>query len=331
MEGIAMKHERYKELLPLSVHGELGSDEQRMLDSHVAECVECQEELEELRHLQSAVAGATRLPVTDSLLQEARLELRAAIRKERNRTTLWTRFSEALGDFSAAQVRLAAVAASFLVVGFFGGYLLFQSDHPEGGPVLKQVGDQTEVLRGDAQITNIKFEDADPSDGEIAFSFNAVSPVRIKGNPNDPGIQSVLTKALMYEGNAGVRLRAVSAITPQIQIQLKESSGVDNEVKTALINAMKFDENPGVRKEALQALRKFSFDDDIKKGLIHVLTGDKNQGLRVEAINSLATAKDEIRSSDEQLLEFLREKMETDNNQYIRLRARAVLEEVRQQ
>ncbi|MBI2619282.1 MAG: HEAT repeat domain-containing protein [Ignavibacteriales bacterium] len=324
-------HEQYKERLLLSIHGELEADEQKKLESHVADCRECREELAHLKRLQVAVAALPRVSVTDSLLQEARRELRAAIRIERNRTSLGVTVGRFLERFMAPWVRLSAGAAAFLAVGFLGGALMFRSDVSNGGPILKQLSDQTEVLRGEAEITNVRFEDADPSDGEIAFSFHAVSPVKVRGNPNDPGIQSVLTKALMYEENPGVRLRAVSAITSQIQIQLRKEKGVDNEVKIALINAMKYDENPGVRKEALHALRKFPFDDEIKQGLLYVLTRDRNQGLRVEAINSLATAKDEFRSSDEQLLDVLRRKMETDNNQYVRLQARAVFEEVRQQ
>ncbi len=62
-----------------------------------------------------------------------------------------------------------------------------------------------------------------------------------------------------------------------------------------------------------------------------MLVEDENEGLRVEAINSLGTHRDEMRSSDEQLLETLKRKMESDNNRYVRSRARAVLKEVRSQ
>ena len=183
-------------------------------------------------------------------------------------------------------------------------------------------------MRGQAQIANMKFEDSDPSTGEIAFRFDAVTPLQVKGSLSDPGVQSVLTKALMSSENPGVRLRAVSAITSQIQIQTSPPSESDNLVKHALVEAMKFDDNPGVRMQALQALRKFKIDDEIKLGLLHVLTNDKIEGMRVDAITSLALAKDETFASDQNLLEILRKRVETDNNRYVRQGARAVLQEV---
>ena len=111
---------------------------------------------------------------------------------------------------------------------------------------------------------------------------------------------------------------------------LKRSNGTDGNSSQALIEAMKFDPNPGVRREALRALGKFPFDEDIKKGLLFVLNKDENEGLRVEAINNLAAAKDEFRASDEHLLDILRKRVQSDNNRYVRQRARAVLQEVQQ-
>ena len=216
-------------------------------------------------------------------------------------------------------------------MGFIAGSLVTgPSASTNGGMLIQQVSDNTQVFRGEPQITNVRFDDADPGDGQVAFSFDAVTPVQVKGSPNDPGVQSVLTKALMYEGNPGVRLRAVSAITSQIQIQMTNPTKGDAEVKQALIEAMKFDPNPGVRREALRALGKFPFDEDIKKGLLFVLNKDENEGLRVEAINNLAAAKDEFRASDEHLLDILRKRVQSDNNRYVRQRARAVLQEVQQ-
>lgn len=327
-----MTHDQFKELLPLLVQGELDANQRAQVQGHLTACDECRAELEELRALTASVKGAGRLLVTDSLLQEARLELRAALRAERSRVSPMERLRDLLDGILAPWAQWSVAGAAAVAAGFLGGYIVFSSPERASGVALNAASADTDVARGEPKITNVRFDDADPSDDQIEFTFEAVTPVRVKGSPNDPGVQSVLTRALITEENPGVRLRTVSAITSQIQMHRREAPApADDPVKNALIDAMKFDDNPGVRKEAMKALAKFPLDDAIKEGLLYVLSKDKSEGLRVDAINYLAAARDQFAASDEQLLDVLRKKMETDNNRYVRLRARAVLEEVRQQ
>ncbi len=326
-----MNHELYKSWLHLLAIDELGPSDREALEVHLAGCSECRSELEHLRKLHTAVTGQ-RFTVTDSLLQEARQELRAALRIERSRVSFWSGIMARIDDLLAPWAKISVAGAAMIATGFFAGFLAFSDGQSNGGGVaLKTISEASEVSRGEARITNVRFDDPDPSDGEIEFSFDAVSPVRVKGSPNDPGIQSVLTRALMTEENPGVRLRTVSAITSQIQINTGKPNEADDDVKRALVDAMKYDDNPGVRKEALRALAKFPFDELIKEGLLYVLSKDKSEGLRVEAINSLGAVRSQITASDERLLDILQKRVETDNNRYVRTRARAVLEEVKQQ
>lgn len=327
-----MTHDQFKELLPLLVQDELDANQRAQLKGHLTACDECRAELDELRALAASVKSAGRLRVTETLLQEARMELRAALRTERSRVSPMERVGELLDSVLAPWAQWSVAGAAAVAAGFLGGYLVFSSPESSPGVALNAVSEDADVARGDARITNVRFDDADPSDDQIEFTFDAVTPVRVKGSPNDPGIQSVLTRALITEENPGVRLRTVSAITSQIQMHRQATPATaDDPVKNALIDAMKFDDNPGVRKEAMKALAKFPLDDAIKEGLLYVLSKDKSEGLRVDAINYLGAARDQFAASDEQLLDVLRRKMETDNNRYVRLRARAVFEEVRQQ
>ena len=320
--------EHYKELLALHVYGELAASDEKKLEDHLAACAECRVELEDLKHLQTTIRTAKRLEPTDTLLQGARQELRTAIRTERTRLSFWESMTEKLDELFTPWAKLSLAGASMLVIGFMSGYLVFRPSVPANGMMIQPVSGSTEVLRGEAQIANMKFEDSDPNTDEIAFRFDAVTPLQVKGSINDPGVQSVLTKALMNAENPGVRLRAVSAITSQIQIHTSATNESDNIVKHALVEAMKLDDNPGVRMQALQALRKFKIDDEIKLGLLYVLTNDKIEGMRVDAITSLALAKDGTYASDQNLMDILRKKVETDNNRYVRQGARAVLQEV---
>ncbi|MEX0737585.1 MAG: HEAT repeat domain-containing protein, partial [Bacteroidota bacterium] len=91
------------------------------------------------------------------------------------------------------------------------------------------------------------------------------------------------------------------------------------------------DVNVGVRKEALRVLQKFPLDHDIRDALLYVLRLETNPAMRIDVINVLEKPVLDGRLRDDEVLNVLREKMQSDNNNYIRLRARNVYEEVQQQ
>jgi HEAT repeat protein len=159
------------------------------------------------------------------------------------------------------------------------------------------------------------------SDGEIEFTFDVVRPVRLKGNINDSQIQKVLAHALVNSQNPGVRLRTVNALSGQQQPLQTE------ELRAALLEAITSDANPAVRKEALTLLQKLPFDEEVKKAILHVLQNDQNSGVRIAAMMVLDQFKAQAILKDQEVLNVLREKMETDENNYIRLIARNFLEE----
>ena len=133
----------------------------------------------------------------------------------------------------------------------------------------------------------------------------------------------MLAYALVSEQNPGVRLRAVKAIDPQ-----RRDNGM-GDVQTALLAAVKTDENVAVRQRALQLLRQYPFTEEVKEALLFVLTTDENPRLRIEAINSLEQAAGG--NYDARMVDALQDRARSDNNDYIRLRAQTALQEVNQQ
>jgi HEAT repeat protein len=159
----------------------------------------------------------------------------------------------------------------------------------------------------------------------VEFTFDAVRPVKMMGSVNDPQIQKVLTHAMLNDDNPGVRLRAVNAITaPRVEQP-------DNELKAALILALKTDPNAGVRREALNALQRYPPDNAVKNALLHTLLTDKNPGLRIAAINGFDSLRARGQSADQSIVSALRNRMLSDDNTYIRMRAKTVLQEAREQ
>jgi hypothetical protein len=75
----------------------------------------------------------------------------------------------------------------------------------------------------------------------------------MKGKLQEPDIQKVLARALIYERNPGVRLQSIAAISASKQ------NSFDPEIRKVLIDAMIHDENPGVRLQALETLKNYLY------------------------------------------------------------------------
>jgi len=311
-----MNHQQWKEWLNLMAYEELDAERKRLTEEHMKDCVSCREEWDQLKRLHRVMDDhAVQVP-TEHLLNEARQELRAALRYERNRPTASSHVRDLFSRF-VPSFRVGMSFAAMLVVGLFAGYLMA----PKKIIGIPTQSEAPTVAASNADISNIRFIDADPSDGQIEFAYDAVKPMRVKGSVNSKEIQDLLTYALIREQNPGVRLRAVNTLGANRKV------GADPEVKAALISALKSDGNDAVRKEAMAVLKTFPFDSDIQTAFVYVLQRDANPALRIDAIKSLEDKK----IQNPELLNVLKEKSESDDNSYIRRRATNILQEVSQQ
>ncbi len=317
-----MTHNDYRELVFIAASGGIDPDDRSVLERHLATCDRCRKEYEELRALHGALLlHRPGVEPDDRLLEEARREFRIALQKERARRSAFTGFLDRMLFPRAARFALGAAAA--VALGFFVGRISVSFPPAGAVPVaapLSQAGG-VRPEEDETRITNVHFLGRGNGSDEIEFTFDAVTPVRMRGSIDDPKIQKVLTHAMLNEENPGVRMQAVNALNRRgLEPQ-------DVETKSALIKAMEADPNAGVRKEAMNALRRLPFDADIKKALLHALMTDTNPGLRVAAINALDSARTSALGIDSDILDVLRHKAQTDDNNYIRVKARAVIQE----
>jgi anti-sigma factor RsiW len=322
-----MKHDQYKELLHLSIYHELDDEGQSVLDDHLKTCAECQTESEMLRKLESVLVQAPRFEVNDQLLDEARRELRVALRLERAKRPFWTEWLEKLDMLTSPGARIALGGVATLVVGFSIGYLVFIPSGDEAVTRTMPGLNQTSAQRSETRVSNFRILQQTPEAGEVEFSFDFVTSVRMRGNVNDNAVQKVMAQALLNDQNPGARLRTVSALASQVEA----SKTPDKEIKTALIRAMKLDANVGVRREALKAIQKFQLDEDVKDALLFVLKNETNPGMRIDVINYLEKPVLAQKLVDQDILNGLKQTMQSDDNNYIRIRAKNVYEEVNQQ
>jgi hypothetical protein len=321
-----MNHSTIRKLLEQYLQGDLSPEQRTEFERHLDECPVCSSEVEQRRKFNAAMQTyRTPVVVSDQLLQEARQQLRAALRKERARPAMLDRIQGYFDWMPSSSYGALLGGAAMLVAGILIGRnflapssrLVSIEHRPEPIAVIPSpTGEEPRII-------NLQFNQTGARNGEVDFTFDALTPVHMRGNIDDQRIQAVLAHALVTEQNPGVRLRSVNMLASGVE----QLNPPDPKVKAALVTALKSDENPAVRREALRVLKEFPFDTEIRGAFLYVLVHDKNPGLRIAAINSLDSARVQVREASPDLLEILKEKMRSDNNNYVRLRAKEVLEE----
>ncbi len=316
-----MAHKDYKEMIPFYLYDELKSDEKLILEKHLETCAECTKEVEVYKTLFNKISIDAKETVDENLLPESRQELRGAIRRERSRRTFPQMIFEKISAVITKPIGFALSGASVLLVGLFIGYLIFNIPKPVETTQGNDDQEINNVINSNIRITNIKFIDSDPSDGEVEFSYDITKSKHLKGSVSNPNVQNILTNAIINEQNPGVRLNSLNVINAN------QKQMVDTELKQTICTVAKFDENPGVRREALKFLKEVPFDSDVKNTLLYVLLNDTSAGLRIEAINILSDAAKKGVVFNNQDLSIFKEKAQKDKNNYIKFQVKNIIKE----
>jgi HEAT repeat protein len=112
--------------------------------------------------------------------------------------------------------------------------------------------------------------------------------------------------------NSGVRIDSVGLLTQRTD---------DTRAREALIYALRYDSNPGVRLKALDGLGSYVKEDvRVRDAVLEALLHDSNPGLRTEALHLLGPVR-----ADGSVRAVLQHLADGDHNQYIRSQARTVL------
>ncbi|OGU72858.1 MAG: hypothetical protein A2V93_01805 [Ignavibacteria bacterium RBG_16_34_14] len=314
-----MDHKKHREWIQLFLYDELTQKEKDELNNHLNDCNECNAELEKQKKLLSILKN-TALPEPDeNLLSEARREFSAALKVERTKRSSFSFPKINLSGSFFSPIKVAFSGAGVLAVGIFIGFLLFNKQNENVIPVIEEENTLSS-LEDRTQITNLRFIDQDPSDGEIEFTVDAIKPLRIKGKISDPKIQNMLTYSILYEENPGIRLNAINLIKTNVQNN-------DEEIKAALITVAKYDTNIGVRREALKLLRSFPFDSEVREALLYILLNDENSAMRIEAITSLKEISEKGTGFNQDEISAFRENLKKEENNYVKFQMKTVLQE----
>lgn len=322
-----MDHQLYKEMIQLALLDELNDDEMKNLHQHLIECSDCQAEYDNLNKYLSTINQNKSGEVDEELLREARDQFRRKLNYDLSKQSIPEKILNSFRRNIWIYKQPALTGAFSLVVGLLAGYLFFS---PGSSSSMNLIGDKNNSDVAATTISNVRFINDSSGAGEVAFTFDAIKQVTMKGKLSDPAVQRILAEALVNEKNPGTRIQTVNALA---NISTKQEtlptgkSNVNPKVKSALLTALKYDGNPAVRMEALKAMLNFPFDNDINETLLFVLQHDKNSGLRIAAINGLANAAQNGETIDPETIKILNQKVKNDDNEYVRIRAASLVKE----
>ena len=314
-----MKHEKYKELLELNVLGELGEEDELELKNHLFECEECSEEYAESKKLFSLVTSERVSMPSEEDLANARKRLFNTINAETEKTEVKPAPSSNWIALLNRKFVYGFGTIALILVGFFVGYLLFNNSNTV--ILTSNSIDLDQIDRGEIKIANVSFPAKFSDEGEFEIKLDDKNSTTYTGTLNDIVVQKLLASALNKTENPGFKIRTAKSF-----VDFLPSNFVpDKKIKDAFIKSLKYDNNPGVRKDALQAIINFKFDDEIRDALLYTLENDDNASNRISAINALLAMNISKNGFDDEIKNKLNNGLLNEENELIKFRTAKLL------
>ena len=343
-------------LLVFYVCEEVSDGERALIEAHLAGCKACSGQLADEKEFHSALVAAPQsadecdasgilLSQCRSELEEALDDLSAPPLEEHWRPFGWLRRWMAL--------RPAWSGAMLVLVGILAGAQLvpwLQRNSNNTGQAVNVRAPQplTPEQLHNMVVSGVSFSPSSGSDSPtVQVQVSAEQPMVLSGNAEDGRVRQVLTYVVENgeRFDAGVRLDCLDALKAAVR---------DIQVRSALLNAARKDQNPAVRMKALEALREAAGEDNVRETILDALEHDTNPGVRVEAVNLLVgSLQSETPGTDtapsapeapvgaatpapgapgsedfEQVVRVLQDLQRRDPNRYVRLRSAAALRQI---
>ena len=322
-----LAHER----IVTAAYGELADEQTHELDRHLAGCPECRKEREQLRALKVLADAYPVLEPTANLVARSRMR-----REEALDAIPPKRWFERLGQQmmnNFARMQAAPVAACLLLVvgagaGSLAGYEAAQNRAAHTVQTGAAAAANVSALNGagrtqraPAEIANISSIVRQPNSDLVEVSYNQVVPQRMEGSLEDPAIRQLLMLASENSASAGVRDDSVGLMAAECRAGRGcQAAGI----RDALMVALRYDKNEGVREKALKGLEPYVAQDvRVRDAVLEALLNDNDPRIRTEAINILEPVE-----ADTSVQQVLHTVANSDQSPQIRTVSRQVLRRV---
>jgi hypothetical protein len=275
-----------KENVVLFIYGELADDAKFEFEQHVRHCLGCRRELDTAIEFKDAMAAAPVKEVSPSFLAANRMQLQEALEHAEQSRNIFSSFVfDATGWFH--QIKLApALTAALLIIGFVGGVgTTYKMMEAKRTPITSAGGSggTIDVPATEANIATIESITPAANSNQVQIKYNTLQPQTLSGTTDDPRVRQLLLLAARNNRNSSLVLDSLDVLTRRPG---------DDEVREALVYALRYDKNPGVRLKVLDGLKGYVRDDvHVRDAVVEALLHDNNAGVRQEAISLLDPVK----------------------------------------
>ena len=322
-----LAHER----IVTAAYGELADEQTHELDRHLAGCPECRKEREQLRALRVLADAYPVLEPTANLVARSRMRLEEALDAIPPKRWFERLGQQMMNNF--ARMQAAPVAACLLLVvgagaGSLAGYEAAQNRAAHTVQTGAAAAANVSALNGagrtqraPAEIANISSIVRQPNSDLVEVSYNQVVPQRMEGSLEDPAIRQLLMLASENSASAGVRDDSGGLMAAECRAGRGcQAAGI----RDALMVALRYDKNEGVREKALKGLEPYVAQDvRVRDAVLEALLNDNDPRIRTEAINILEPVE-----ADTSVQQVLHTVANSDQSPQIRTVSRQVLRRV---
>jgi hypothetical protein len=314
-----LAHER----IVTAAYGELPDEQIHELERHMAGCPECRTERDQLLALKVFADAQPVLEPPPNLVARSRQRLAEAL--DALPPKRWyERLSQRMTN-NVASIQAAPVAACLLLVagigaGSLGGYEYAQNRAAHAAALQNATATQQAPV-AQAEIANISSIVREPNSEMVEVRYNQVVPQRMEGSLDSPEIRRLLMLASENSESAGVRDDSVGLLAAECRAGHScQAEGI----RDALMVALRYDKNAGVRQKALQGLEPYVAEDvRVRDAVLEALLNDSDARIRTAAVSILEPVE-----GDTSVRQVLHTVANSDQSPQLRTVSRQVLRRV---
>ncbi|MDE1178517.1 MAG: HEAT repeat domain-containing protein [Edaphobacter sp.] len=299
-----------KDNIVLAYYGELPDELAGSLEHHLMTCDECRVELEMLQAMEPNLASLPMVEPSPNFLTQSRMRLDDALDLMPPRgvlTRLRTNFFVWMGHLRSAP----ALATLLIGVGFIGGNFVnrYQIAHAP-----KPIADKFYKNDTQAVIANVTGIDRTPDSELVQVHYNKIVPETIEGSLDSPEVRELLLKGASATTD-DVRSLSVSMLANECKHGHQCAARDDGKgVRNALLVALRYDKDAGVRLKALEGLQPYiAQDHKVRDAVLDSLANDPDAKVRMTTVSLLEPVQ-----HDSSVRQVLRHASTDDENPYIR-------------
>jgi hypothetical protein len=313
-----------------AAYGELPDDELHELQRHVDGCAACQEEREQVLALKVLASAHPMEEPEANLIARARLRLDEALDAlppRRWYERLGQRLRNGFTSMQAAPVAALLVLALGAGAGGLGGVRWTQrhsvtpvvaAANAAAAAAQAQPANVAPEISSVAGISSITRQ---PNSEIVDVSYNELVPRHVQGSLDDPKIRQLLMMASKSSASTQVRGDSVSLLAAECKAG---HSCKPAGIREALMVALRFDKNAGVREKALEGLEPYVAEDvRVRNAVLEALLTDSDPKIRTASINLLEPVE-----ADTSVRQVLYSVSTSDDSPQIRNVSRQILSQV---